>query len=725
MIPPFLPISMDPPKPALGTGSQRLPIPGPSVPHSGHRLTLWGSAYDLMPGGWPGQIWTAPPSGVAGGVQPLLQSPIKLEIAANGKEIDLSHSALDGVKTAPERVEFASSSSGGGIEVKVKSFLEYDGWYQTEIALEPARAIAIDHLDLVIPLCDRPVTGTKPANPVDTLMVQRMGGGLDNSYMGGISRKPGVFYKSTELLPAGGRAGPADVAKDWKSFVPETYIGNGDRGLWIFAWSDKGWTLKDGEAAVTVERLTDGNVCLRVRLIAGPETIEKPRTLSLALQASPMKPNQPGYRTYLKNVAHDTSGFRYYGDSVDSFNLHTDADFSELRKYLLYGTTRQPGSSPVYDSWFKRPIATKLREGTADRLMMYGSQWMTGLGSPEYGSFGGEWLGRNNWSPTPDVKFNGRWNYGHTIQWKTPSELSAVRVNWPRSFVDFFIWYHLPLITRCGFNGTWWDNSYSGTVAEFDSETGRIDSVWNLFMRRQLCKRLNVVGWEAMRPPFWGMNTQTQMPWCQLFWMVEGFWGPDAPDISATEKFRGVEFFRAAARNKSCMMVTRPSYLERFKGTTPDKDHAIRRNLDGHMLLHDLAPINNPELLRNLEYRVDFSNDAQCLFSGYWQTQPDDGAPIKVSAFSNPTRKAWAFTALNITKAAADLRTIGVGPLPGWLQDGPGAGGEWILKDLESDQIIECHFSKGAVELSQPLRLDSEAARYFLVISKPQSPSQQ
>jgi len=716
VIPPFFPIAIDAQKPTLGSG--RSAIPGPAVASGGHRLALWGTAYDVMPGGWPAQIWTAPPSGSAGTIQPLLESPIQLLAAVDGREIEFRHGPVEVVTSTPDRVDLSSSSSGGGFDVQVNSFLEYDGWFEAKITLNPKGSVALDHLDLIIPLRDLPAKGSSAANPVDTLMVQRMGGGLDNSYMGSIPRKAGIAYQSTELLPAGGRAGPADVPKDWKSFVPETYIGNGDRGLWVFAWSDKGWTLRDGDAAVTVERLADGNARLRLRMIAGPETIDKPRTLSIALQASPMKPNQTGYRTFLRNVVHDTSGFRYYGDSVDAFNLHTEEDFSELRKFLLYGTTRQSGPNPAYDSWFARPIATKLREGTADRLMMYGSQWMTGLGSPEFSSFGGEWLGRNNWTPSPDVKFNGRWNYGRTVEWKTPNQLSAVRVNWPQSFVDFFVWYHLPLITKAGFNGTWWDNSYAGTVTEYDPETKMMDSTWNLRMRRDLCKRLNVVGWENMRPPFWGLNTQTQIPWCQLFWMVEGFWGPDAPDIFATEKFRGVDFFRAAARNKSSMMVTRPSYLERFKGSTPEKDLPIRRNLDALMLLHDLAPINNPELLRTLEYRLDFSNDAECLFSGYWQTQPDDGGPIKVSSFSNVKRKAWAFTALNITKEPAELKAINAAPLPGWLKEGPGAGGNWVLKDLESDQVIECQLTKDGIQFTQPIPLGAGAARHLIVLPR-------
>jgi hypothetical protein len=289
-------------------------------------------------------------------------------------------------------------------------------------------------------------------------------------------------------------------------------------------------------------------------------------------------------------------------------------------------------------------------------------------------------------------------------------------MNWPQSFLDFFVWYYEPLIARSGFNGTWWDNCYAGTISEYDPETNRLESIWNLYSRRQLCKRLNVVGWKNMRPPFWALNDQTEIPWNQLFWTVEGIWQEDGKDITATQKFSGVDKFRAAARLKSSMLVVEPTALARYKGTTPEKDLIVQRNVDGMLLSHDIAPCHDKELLRKLEYYLDYSNEDECLFSGYWQLDGNSQSDLKVSAYSSPTRSAWAFVLLNAGRQAGSVSKINTGFLPGWTQKGPGSGGAWKLLDLESGEEVACTFGKNSIELSKDLALAEGSAHYLVAV---------
>ncbi|HOL66257.1 MAG TPA: hypothetical protein PKX93_02210, partial [bacterium] len=488
VIPPFDPLELNP---VYLTGAGRKFFVGKGLNNA---VGMWGRIYQIGPLGLLEQILTAPPSGTAGRQEPLLAWPLRLEASMEKKLVTASEATGKIDSVAAHRAEVSGSGRLGPLQVATKAFLEYDGWYQVELSLLPEKPVTLDYLELVAELRQAAPARQQPAFPIDTLYVQRLGGGVDNSYHGGIPEKPGVCYLSTSLGRGDkfGRGGPFDLKKDWKSFAPITFVGNGDRGLWFFAWSDAGWHLKDDDACVRVERQPNGNVLLRVRFLSGPLLVDKPRKIRFALQAAPIKPNDVRYRTRVSNIAHDTSGYRYYGDAVDSFSLPERKDYEELRKFLLYGNSRQDNPEKRYDHWYNR-LGKMIREGSADRIMLYGSQWMTGLAAPEFETFGGEWLGRSNWKPSPDLKFAERWNYGHTIQWKTPQQLTAARVNWPASMIDFFVWYHDRLIDLAGINGTWWDNCYTGTVTEYDPELDRLDEKWNLIYRRQLCKRLNVL----------------------------------------------------------------------------------------------------------------------------------------------------------------------------------------------------------------------------------------
>ena len=654
-------------------------------------LMCWGRAIQLGSNGLPEQIWATPPSGTCGRPEELLAAPIQFVLRSGGKQLSTEMTAKV-ANAQPHRIDVAASGEAGEVGLKIDAFEEYDGWYQVELRLDPAGAVPLDSMDLVIELRQHPGERWKTQFPVDTLYIQRMGGGLDGLLHRGIPEKPGICFKSTEIWPVGARTGPADIEKDWKSFLPILYAGNGDRGLWFFAWDDAGWTLKDDTPAVQVERLRTGNVQVRVRLIAGEVTLDKPRRLTFALQPAPIKKNDPQYRTRVDRIAHDTSGYRYYGDSVDSFALHTEEDFAELRKYLLYGNSRQDKETR-YGHWAGR-LGKMIREERADRVMLYGSQWMTGLGAEEFRTFGGEWLGRTNWKPAPDLKFSGKHNYGGTVKWDTPEELTPARVNWPQSFQDFFVWYHDKLIDKVGINGTWWDNCYSGFVTEYDPALGRLDSKWNIPYRRALCKRLNVIGWERLRPPCWSMNTQVEMSWCQVFWIVEGIWGPGSKDISAVDHFRGVDVFRAAARPKSTNLVTKKTYMRHYRGSTPELDRKMTRSADGMLLSHDISPAVNHELTRKLKYAVDYENTDDCLFMGYWSTgmfvKPTEG--LLASLYMNRKHKASVIVFFNTS--SKDVAAGGTWLKPAGVLDTPNGIYANADREMEVSRIYDLETGK-------------------------------
>lgn len=628
----------------LGVNDEVIP-PFSPITVKGQSFSVWGRTYTVGAGGLPSKITVGPPTGTAGAPQELLAAPVRLELLADGKPV-LAAAAGDGAiaeATGNQVLIMGRQPLGAGLTAETVANVEYDGWYEVTLTLQPAGTPTIEALDLVLDLANL---------PTDTLYVQRLGDGRYGNRFGGIPAAPGVHFRSSELLAC------RDGGKDWKSFVPQTYLGNGDRGLWFFAWSDAGWELRDDQPMLTVERLPEGLVRARVRLLAGPVTLDKPRTLRFALQAAPVKPNDGRYRTRLAEgaVAHDTRGYRLYGDSVDGYALHRDEDFAALRKFLLYGPRYQPAPQGHEYGWWVGHYVREITEGA--RICMYGSTWLGGGAAPEHRTFGGEWFGRSNWTPAPDTSYTGRWNYQGTIQWDTPEELNVVGYNWTQSVTDFFLWYHKPLLEKAGFNGTWWDNSSIGVVREYDPELGRVDAKWNLYARRQLCKRLCHLGWELMRPPCWAMNMHVDMSFNQLFWMVENDWYADAEDMTALQQW-SLDEFRAMCRTKSTTLIAKP-WLSGFKGTTPELDRKIQRSLGGICLAHDI-PAFDAELKRKLVYVVAWDDPRACLFTGYWASAsavalPD--AALKACVYANADRKSAAVLLLNT--AAEDRDAAGL-----------------------------------------------------------------
>ncbi|MCM8770224.1 MAG: DUF6067 family protein, partial [Candidatus Omnitrophica bacterium] len=319
----------------IGLSDEVIP-PFTPVEIKGSSISVWGRTYQVGGSGLPEQISIAPPTGNLGRVESLLASPVRLELTASGKTVALKPGqiTLTGKK---DRAECAGVAETENLQAKINSVVEYDGWYQVELKLIPTSPLSVDALDLLIDFRDTVGDKGNPPFPIDTLYVQRMGDGRYGNYFGAIPDKPGIHFQSTSLLKY------KKKTKDWKSFVPISYIGNGDRGLWFFAWSDAGWELKDDQAMLSVERMKDRVVRAKIRLLAGPVTLSGGRKLQFALQAAPVKPNDSRYRTRLKEnfMAHDTRGYRYWGDSVDGYALHREEDFKALRKFLLYGPRDQ------------------------------------------------------------------------------------------------------------------------------------------------------------------------------------------------------------------------------------------------------------------------------------------------------------------------------------------------------------------------------------------------
>lgn len=359
------------------------------------------------------------------------------------------------------------------------------------------------------------------------------------------------------------------------------------------------------------------------------------------------------------------------------------------------------------------------------KLIMYGSGQLTGMGAEEFRTFGGEWLGKSNWRPNRSAASSaGRWNYQGTEQWDTDEELSVTGMNWTQSAIDFFVWYHKPLLDKAGFNGTWWDNSSIGLVRKYNQELGRMEEVWLLRARRQLIKRLHVLGWKVMRPPLWASNMHVDLGFAEVFWMVENDWYADGADMTSLDQWP-IGQFRAMARTKSTMQVARP-WLSGFRGTTPEMARKIQRSVWAMMMSHDIHPnvlthyklqgkkyLDIRRTMTDIRGLVNLSDTGRCLFAGYWLTdkmaQPH-GEGVYASVYTNSNLRTAAVLFFNGEKqdqylAGTTLDINALIPVKGETLTA-----ERIF-DIESGETVATIFEDGQYVIKDPLLIQDHDFR--------------
>ncbi len=604
-------------------------------------LNVWNRRYTIASNGLPESITS--------GNSNLLRAPIRFEVDNVTEPVGASAAnPAEVVKSAGHETTVKGVQKAGPLSITAEARMEYDGWYDVELVISNQLSVIggekrpekINSLDMVIDL---------PAE-FDTLYVHRNNDSYVGSYYGGIPSGSGTVWASTVLATFKDALIPS---KDWKSFAPVLFVGTGSRGLWFYAWSDKGWKLADGDAALRIERNAKGEPSLRVRMIAGGMTLDKPRKIRFALLAAPVKPLPEDYRNW--KMSHDTSGYRYYGDSVDSYALPDDEAREMFRKSMLYG----PQTDYAREWYTKRkyPIIRASAILNNQPIVLYGSTRLTGAGMPEFDTFGGEWLGRTNWKGNVEKSFMGRPNYSGSVVWDNERKCSVVQTQFTPSYIDCYVWHHKKLIER-GLNGTWWDNCSISLIKQYDPETGKLDTVFNQLSRRELMKRLTTLNWQLMRRPCWLTNMHEDFSFSDVMWMVENEWYINGEGRDMLEHM-SLDTFRAMTCSKTMNLVAKPWIHNPTKKDHPAYGHVVR-SIAGVLLAHDVQNGDIPAKLRRwLEFHVGFNDGKACKFRGYWDTPTtlvDTGDPeVKCSVYYNPQRKNAVLWLLNTGKADKTL----------------------------------------------------------------------
>ncbi len=249
----------------------RVIAPWTAVKLDGPNLDVWGRTMTVGGAGLPAQVTTQ-------GMD-LLAGPAMLVGESNGQTIRLSRNGLKSESAADYRAVVGTTGQlGDSVAVTSTVTTEFDGLYKVRMTLTPKGPTPLTSLKVVVPL-----------RPEFADYCHACGEGIRYGFSYGYlpKAKAGVLWDSKQV-----DGQPMLVG----SFIPYVWVGNGKGGLCWMADSDQGWTPNDAVPAIEVRRDDPGHVDLVLNLVSSPVTLDGPRTITFAFQATPVKPMAPGWR---------------------------------------------------------------------------------------------------------------------------------------------------------------------------------------------------------------------------------------------------------------------------------------------------------------------------------------------------------------------------------------------------------------------------------------------
>ena len=384
---------------SIGLSDEILPGWTP-IEVDGHTLSCWGrdAAFD-------GTLF---PSRMVSRGESVLASAVRLDARANGADVDWRNVAFDIVKTTPARVDFVTSAGSDTLRVANEAYLEYDGMFLFRTTLTPVEPrVVLDSLILVMPL----------------------------------RQERAVFLHWPGGFPDRGRKVPAGAGSIWKkSFQQYMWVGDYDRGLTWFTEDNANWNISDGNATLELFR-DEGVVEWRVHIADAPVELDGPLTITIGLQATPVKPQRRGWRL---------------------FSIAASLGHSPSIKWTEPNTTTQFGYPEAPDPAYVRRLTDDAHyRGTA--IIPYMHAVRLGEMSPEWQYYGRDWAmpGVVDSSAADVTRFRG------ALLGVCP-DVEAVR--------DWFAWKNAEYLEISGYDGLYYDHSwpYSCSHAGHDHAPGAI-----------------------------------------------------------------------------------------------------------------------------------------------------------------------------------------------------------------------------------------------------------
>jgi len=238
--------------------------PWTAVTWEGGTFGVWGRTMEAGDAGLPAQVTTKG--------RPLLAGATELVARAGDRTVRLSAAGQPEVAFDEDHRKIVNFEGRlGDIDVASEVKVEFDGMYKVTLTLDPRRPTRLDALQLKVPF-----------DPEAAEYVHACGEGIRTGFHYGFlpSDERGRIWscKSVDSQP---------MVKG--SFIPYVWVGSTEGGLAWFADSDEGWAPHETTPAIEVRRDADERTDLVLNLVSERMTLDEPRTITFAFQASPVK----------------------------------------------------------------------------------------------------------------------------------------------------------------------------------------------------------------------------------------------------------------------------------------------------------------------------------------------------------------------------------------------------------------------------------------------------
>lgn len=597
----------------LGITDKPVP-PWASVKVNGKTISVWNRSLTFEENGLPKSI-------ISGG-DGLLSGPIHFE--SNGHKVEI----VKPVKLTSDSPAAASTLAEvqiGKLPVTVETETEYDGLTWFRFTLHGGDDIDVNGLSLVIPL-----------NPVDT--VAMLGGsGRNPIYAGDLPDGEGILWRSSESVPAA-----AGIKGKFLSFA---YLGNGARGLTYVNASDQGWILDDDADMILIRRQSaESGPDLVLNLIANPATLKGDRKIEFALQATPVKPMPPGYRSRLQGL-HPSPKPDIVGKHIEPW------DATKIRSWMSGNTyVGTPGADLLTfrdeADWeiFREEVRRMKRRDWPDydiRHLKYVATNTLGLATPEFDTYAGEWAGHTTLKTNPTLRnFRGAYT---TIDLEGRTRIIH---DMPDSMVDYRVWAFDQHQEQASLDGYWWDHEQFWTSANpitgsaYINDKGEAQGILNIWQFREMYKRMAHVAHENAMPNEHGRYAQGVVPAIMshgsYLWAVETVWYMPSLKFDQLDTVGGLDGYRAMISRWAGLPIIISSVVQDkdFDLSAGERPHQSR-SVIGLALLHDVDVTDSGvhvEIARNVgQILLDFDYfDDRVEWIPYWESQslinaqPDD-----------------------------------------------------------------------------------------------------
>lgn len=358
------------------------------------------------------------PTGISVGGKKLLAGPAYFEVEKSDgtvAKLAVDGAALQKIVATPTRATYHGAIHTEQFDMAVVNQTEYDGCAKLTLQLKPsAKPAEIRRLTLVFPLEQRAAQ-----------FINAKGSAIREKYLiGALPQQNGRVFGSHILPWCGVKSDPLklladydayrqlarggkDIPKElqpfgyigWRpermhetttgSFLPYLWVGNPDMGLCWFADTDQGWVRGDSATPAVEIRQVNAAQCteLRINFIAAPTTITAPRNIVFGLQATPVKPLEPGWRKdyWYRDAKILGFGFEFqsgryslgrgcpgaYGGEPFAWDVPRAKAFSQFAKkkgflqvpYMEFTNTYADLTADVQREWRQQPQAWSVQGG--------------------------------------------------------------------------------------------------------------------------------------------------------------------------------------------------------------------------------------------------------------------------------------------------------------------------------------------------------------------------